>query len=209
MAKVETLTVAIRDTHGKRRNQRMRNTGLIPAVLYGHKKETLSLTIKADEFDVALRHGVRFIALAGALNEKALIKQCQWDTWGKRVLHVDFTRVSEHEKIHVVVPVELHGEAIGIKDGGVVKLLLHEIKLECEAASVPEKIDVNINHLEFNHTMTVADLPLAEGIVPLVDMTQPVVSCLPPVEVADAESIDSGSVEPEVIGRKKTDDDEE
>lgn len=208
MAKAQTLTVALRDSHGKRRNRRMRDTGQIPAVLYGHKKDTLSLTLKADEFDAALRHGGRFVALTGALNEKALIKNCQWDTWGKKVLHVDFTRVSEHEKIQVTVPLEMHGEAAGLKDGGVVKMVLHELKLECEAADVPEKIDVNINHLEFNQSLTVADLKLPPGAKALVDTAQIVVTCAAPVEVSEEEG-EAGAAEPELIGRKKAEEEEE
>lgn len=208
MAKAHKLTVAVRETTGKRRNRRMRDAGQIPAVLYGHKKDSVSLTLKVEELEATVRHGNRFVALTGALNENAFIKHCQWDTWGQRILHVDFTRVSAHEKIQVVLPLELYGEAAGLKDGGVVKQVLHEIKLECEAAAVPEKIDVNINHLEFNETLTVAGLKLPEGAVSLADPAQIVVSCFAPVEVSEEEAGEAGSEEPEVIGRKKTEEEE-
>lgn len=209
MAKAHKLTVSLRETRGKRRNRRMRGEGQIPAVLYGHKRETLSLTLKAEELDAAVRHGSRFVALSGAVNENAFIKHCQWDTWGSRILHVDFTRVSAHEKIQVVLPLELYGEAAGLKDGGVVKQTLHELKIECEAASVPDKIDVNINHLEFNQLFTVADLKLPEGAVSLADPTQIVVSCLAAVEVSEEETAEAAEQEPEVIGRKKGEGEEE
>ncbi|MDR3110029.1 MAG: 50S ribosomal protein L25 [Planctomycetaceae bacterium] len=205
MAKAFQLTVSVRDTHGKRRNRRMRESGFVPAVLYGHKQDTVSLSIKADEIDAAIRHGNRFVALAGGLNEKAFIKSCQWDTWGTTVLHVDFTRASEHEKIQVTLPVELHGEAPGVKEGGVVKLLLHELRLECEAADVPEKIAVNINHLEFNQVLTVSDIKLPTGSKSLVDVTLAVVSCVAQTEAPDEEGGEAGENEPEVIGRKKED----
>ncbi len=208
MAKAQTLTVAIRETTGKRRNRRMRDAGQVPAVLYGHQKEAVSLTLKAEELDVTVRHGNRFVALAGAVNESALIKYCQWDTWGARILHVDLTRVGEHEKIQVVLPLELYGEAAGLKDGGVVKQVLHELKLECEAGSVPEKIDVNINHLEFNHSLIVADLKLPEGAKALADATQIVVSCTAQVEASEEEAGEAGAAEPEVIGRKKAEEEE-
>lgn len=208
MAKAFQLTVAIRDTHGKRRNRRMRENGMIPAVLYGHQKEAVSLAVKADELDAAIRHGNRFVSLSGGINEKALIKYCHWNTWGTQVLHVDFTRASEHELIQVTLPVELHGEAPGVKEGGVVKQVLHELKLECEAADVPEKIDVNINHLEFNQVLTVADLVLPKGGRSLIDETQIVVSCAAQVEVSEEEG-EAGENEPEVIGRKKAEGEEE
>ena len=147
MADFHTLTVALRDVGGKRVNRRLRNSGQIPAILYGHKREPKSLALSANELHAAVRHGNRFVALAGGVTENAFIKELQWNTWGTEILHVDFARVDADEKLIVTVSVELRGEAPGIKDGGVVKHVLHAIELECEAASVPEKIEVNINRL--------------------------------------------------------------
>lgn len=208
MAEIHKLTVDLRDGYGKRANRRLRSSGQIPAVLYGHKQAVQSLALSADELQNAVRHGNRFVALSGGLSENAFIKDVQWNTWGTEILHVDFARVSAHEKVHVTVAVELRGESPGIKDGGVVKHSLHNIELECEAASVPEKIGVNINHLEFNQTLHVSDLELPKGVTALMDPTTIVVSCAAPVEVSE-ESEAAGEGEPEVIGRKKAEEDEE
>ncbi|GHT21972.1 50S ribosomal protein L25 [Planctomycetales bacterium] len=208
MAKVHSLPVKLRDTHGKRRNRRLRGSGIIPAVLYGHNKEVKSLSVQGDELETIIRHGNHFVALTGDLNESAFIKEVQWNTWGNEVLHVDFARVSAHEKVHVTVPLELRGEAPGIKDGGVVKHVLHTVELECEAAAVPEKIDVNINHLVFGQTLHVKDLELPKGAVPLVDAETAVVSCAAPVEVSEESDTEATEEEPEVIGRKKADEEE-
>lgn len=205
---VVTLNVEKRETLGKKNNKRSRANGKVPAVIYGHKEENVSLTLAEDEISAALRHGSRFVQLKGAVNEKALIKECQWDTWGQELLHVDFTRVSEHEKIHVTVPIELRGEAPGVREGGVVKHTLHEIALECEAMSVPDHVIVNINHLELNQTIHVSDLELPSGSKSLNDPTQIVVACPPVVEVEE-KSETVGENEPEVIGRKKTEDEGE
>ncbi len=205
---VETLTVELRESLGKRRNRRMRESGRIPAVLYGHKKANLSLSLPADEVQAVLRHGIRFVQLKGAVNEKALIKACQWDTWGQEVQHIDFARVSEHEKIQVQVAIELRGESPGVREGGVVKHVLHTVELECEAASVPESLVVNINQLEFNQILHVSDLVLPPKAKALADPTQIVVSCLPAVEVAEEAEGEPGEVEPEVIGRKKAEEEE-
>ena len=207
MAEIHTLKVELRKESGKRANRRLRDSGLVPAVLYGHGKPVNSLTLIADELDVAVRHGNRFVALSGGLAENAFIKDVQWNTWGTGVLHVDFARVDAHEKVHVTVAVELRGEAPGSKDGGVVRLALHTIELECEAASIPEKIDVNINHLEFGKTLHVSDLELPQGVRPLVDTATVVVSCVAPVEVSEDETA-AEEAEPEVIGRKKADEEE-
>ncbi|MDR1924445.1 MAG: 50S ribosomal protein L25 [Planctomycetaceae bacterium] len=204
MAKVQTLTVKLRDSYGKRRNKRLRDGGSVPAVIYGHKQAAQSLTLSADELSAVVRHGNRFVELSGDIAEKAFIKEVQWNTWGNRILHVDFARVSEHEKIRVTVPLELRGEAPGTKEGGVVKHVLHQIELECEAASLPEHIVVNINHLAFNQTFHVSDIELPSGVVSLVDSSAVVVTCALPVEVSEEEAAADGA-EPEVIGRKKSD----
>lgn len=209
MAKVYTLNVKIRDTRGKRRNRRLRAAGEVPAVLYGHKQEPQNLTLAADELTAAVRNGNHFVALTGGVKEKAFIKEVQWNTWGTEILHVDFARVSEHEKVHVTVPIELRGEAPGVKDGGVIKHILHQIELECEAASVPEKIEININNLAFNGLVHVSDLVLPQGSTTALDPTVLIVSCAAPVEVAETDEEAVGSDEPEVIGRKKTEEEEE
>jgi len=207
MAEIHTLTVNLRNESGKRANRRLRNAGRVPAVLYGHGKEVKSLALTADELGAAVRHGNRFVALSGGLSESAFIKDVQWNTWGTEILHVDFARVSADEKVHVTVAVELRGESPGTKDGGVVKLTMHTIELECEAASIPEKIDVNINQLEFGKALHVSDLELPKGAKALIDPATVVVSCVAPVEVSDEETA-AGEEEPEVIGRKKADGEE-
>ena len=207
MAEISTLTVKLRDEYGKRANQRLRNAGRVPAVLYGHEKEAKSLSLSAEDLDAAVRHGNRFVALSGGLSENAFIKDVQWNTWGTGILHVDFARVSADEKVRVTVAVELRGEAPGTKDGGVVKHVLHTIELECEAASVPEKISVNINHLVFGKVFHVGDLELPQGAKTLVDPATIVVSCVAPIEISEEETA-PGDEEPEVIGRKKVDEEE-
>jgi large subunit ribosomal protein L25 len=146
--------------------------------------------------------------LRGGLTEQALIKEVQWNTWGTEVLHVDFARVSEHEKITVSVPLELRGEAPGTKEGGIIKHVLHHIELECEAASVPEKIEVNVNHLVFNALIHVSDIELPPGTKSLTDASLLVVGCVPPVEESEEDSV-AGDEEPEVIGRKKAEEESE
>ena len=203
MAEFHTLAVELRDVCSKRGNRRLRDAGKVPAILYGHKQEAKSLVLSAEELDAAVRHGNRFVALSGGVSENAFIKDVQWNTWGTEILHVDFARVSADEKVHVTVAVELRGESPGTRDGGVVKHMLHTIELECEAATVPEKISVNINHLEFNQVLHVSDLDLPKGVKALTDVATPVASCLAAVEVAEEEEATPGDGEPEVIGRKK------
>jgi large subunit ribosomal protein L25 len=204
----ELLNVRLRDTRGKRNAKRDRLAGQLPAVLYGHGKETLSLMLSADEFQAALRHGARLVKLTGEAEEQAFIRQLQWDTWGTNVLHVDFTRVSEHEKLRVRVVVELRGEAPGLKAGGVVKQHVHEVDIECEATALPEKLFVNINHLELNGSITIAQINPPAGVVVEGEPETIVVECAEPVEMLEPVA-GAGEAEPEIIGRKKEEEGEE
>ena len=94
--------------------------GRFPAVLYGHGLECVPLSVAADVLTAAIRHGSRLVSLTGAVNESAFIRDLQWDTWGTHIVHVDFTRISEHEIVEVRVPIELRGESPGVREGGVV-----------------------------------------------------------------------------------------
>ena len=181
--------------------RRLRQGGQIPAVLYGHGEASHSLSITADEIAAVLRHGGRVVELRGALNEKAFIRDMQWDTYGNEVLHVDFTRVSEHERIEVTVSIELRGQAPGIKEGGIVEQVAHEIDIECEALSIPEKIEVSLNELKVGDTITAADLQLPGGAKLMSDGDAVIVHCVEAREEAD-EAAEAAVAEPEVIGRK-------
>jgi large subunit ribosomal protein L25 len=204
----ETLEVKLRDARGKHNTHRLRNAGQVPAILYGHSQETVCLSLSADVVDSVVRHGTRLVNLTGAISEQAFIRECQWDTWGNHVLHVDFTRVSEHEQVSVRVALELRGEAPGAKMGGVVNHLIHEVEVRCEAASIPEKLTVNINELEMGESIKIGDVELPAGASISLDPQTVVVQCVEIVERAEDEGEGLGEVEPEVIGRKKESEEE-
>ncbi len=206
----EALNVEFREQFGKRNNRRLRRAGKIPAILYGHGQKSVSLAVSAEQLDAAVRHGSRMVSLSGAVSEQAFVRECQWDTWGTHLLHVDFTRVSEHEKVRVHVPVALRGEAPGVKAGGSLKHVIHEIELECEVSAIPEKVAANVNHLELGDSVTVGDLELPEHTVALAEPSQVVVHCIAVAEVPEEEALEEAAkVEPEIIGRKKEEDSEE
>src|ERR1700749_2977081 len=139
----ETLEAVSRDSHGKRNTKRLRSDGKVPAVLYGHGQKTVSLAVPADQIRAAIRHGSRGVKLKGAANDNALIRDLQYDTFGLEILHVDVARVSEHERVRVEVPLEVRGQAAGLKEGGVIEHLIHTVEIECPVSSIPEKIVIN------------------------------------------------------------------
>jgi large subunit ribosomal protein L25 len=197
----EALQVELRQNRGKRKARQLRRSGAIPAVLYGHGQESVSLTVPREAFVTALRHGTRLVDLQGAVSESALIRELQWDTFGVDVLHIDFARVSADERITVTVAVELRGQSPGVRAGGVVQHLVHQAEIECLATAIPEKLQVNINHLELLGTITLGQMELPQGVAVVGDPEAIVVQCVEPVEEVEAEAGTEGA-EPEVIGRK-------
>jgi large subunit ribosomal protein L25 len=199
----EELKVEVRDCRGKLNNRRLRRAGKVPAVLYGHGLKNVSLTVPAEQLDAALRHGSRLVNLSGGVQESAFIRDLQWDTWGTHVLHVDLTRISLHEKVEVQVTLELRGEAPGVREGGVIEHLIHEIRIECPAGSIPEKLTVNINNLKLGESIAMAALELPADAKFLEDPEAVVVQCVLPAVLPEQAAAEAAPGEPEVIGAKK------
>ena len=205
----EVLNVELRKADGKRVARRLRRGGAVPAILYGHGESNVSLTLKSEQLSGAVRHGSRVVELQGAANEKALIRDLQWDVYGLEILHVDFARVSEHERIKVDVHLSLRGESPGVKDGGIVEQFVHEVEVECEALSIPDKLYLVINDLKIGGSLTLGDVQLPAGVKLLCDPDQMAVHCIVPMEAEEAAPGEGATAEPEVIGRKAEEEAEE
>ena len=208
----EVLNVQLRDTRGKRNAKRIRRSGQLPAVLYGHGKDSLSLVLSTEEFGTAMRHGVKLVELKGkGIKESALIRDLQWDAFGHDVLHVDFMRVDADERLVVDITVDLRGEAPGTKEGGVIEHLIHQVQIETSAGSIPEKLHVNINDLQIGASITAGQIEDLPGDAKLLsDADQVIVQCNEPVAELEKEGeVSATEIEPEVIGRKPSDEEEE
>jgi large subunit ribosomal protein L25 len=208
----ETLEAESRDTHGKRNTKRLRSGGKVPAVLYGHGQKTVSLAVPAEQIRAAIRHGSRVVKLKGAANDSALIRDLQYDTFGLEILHVDFARVSEHERVRVEVPLEIRGQAAGLKEGGVIEHLIHTVEIECPVSAIPDKVVINVANLKLDDSMTVGQATLPEGAKIVSGADEIAVQCLKPKEEEEegaAEPGAEGAVEPELIRKEKAAEDEE
>jgi large subunit ribosomal protein L25 len=207
----ETLQSESRDSRGKRNAKRLRADGKVPAILYGHGQETVSLTIPAAQITAAIRHGSRVVKLKGAANDSALIRDLQYDTFGLEILHVDFARVSEHERVRVEVPLEIRGQAVGVKEGGVLEHLIHTVEIECPVSAIPEKVVINVASLKLEDSMTVGQATLPEGAKIVSGAEEIAVQCVKP-KAEEEEGVEpgaEGAVEPELIRKEKPADEEE
>ncbi len=201
----EVLNVKVRTEKGTSRMRRLRYTGMIPGELYGHGETNVSLVINPAEVWAAVKHGGKLVSLKGDVNESALIRTVQWDTYGKELLHVDLIRVSDTELVQTTVAIELKGTAVGTTEGGIIQFVTHEVEIECPAVSIPEKIVVNITDLHLGKAIHAGELKLPEGAKLAAHAEAIIVSCVSPHKDADAELGAEGSAEPEVIGKKEKD----
>jgi large subunit ribosomal protein L25 len=201
-----------RQPNGSGEARRLRRKGLVPVVLYGHKEETIAIALPMAELANTIRRGVRVVDLtAQGREEKAFIKDVQWDHLGKELLHVDFARVSMDERIVVSVPVELRGTAPGVNAGGILDQPIHALSVECLAVSIPGSIRVNIHELQIDAAIHVRDLALPPGVKVMTDPDAIVVHITKPLveaEVAPVAEV-AEQAEPEVIGRPKAEEEEE
>jgi len=214
MAESVVLQTKPRQSRGSKNARRTRKTGMVPGILYGHGEATLSVTLARDDLAKAIKHGARVVDLdqSGKL-EKVLIREIQWDPLGHDILHVDFARVAADERITIDVRLELRGTAPGVTAGGSLDQPLHNLEIECLAISVPESIRVNIGELQIEDVIHVRDLVLPPGVTTKIDPDAVVVQVRPPVVEAEAPAAAAAATpeqaEPEVIGRKVAEVEEE
>jgi large subunit ribosomal protein L25 len=214
MAETLVLTTEKRQGRGSRKARHLRAEEKVPGVIYGHKEETVSVSLSAHDLSQAIRHGARVVDLKTDKGvETAQIVELQYDHLGKEILHVDFKRVSRDERIKIDVRVELRGIAPGVTAGGVLDQPLHTLHIECLAVSIPDSIRVNIGELQIDGAIHVKDVKAPEGVKILNDPDAIVVHVTAPVAepepTAAAAEAAPGAAEPEVIGRPKAEEEAE
>ncbi|MFK7766038.1 MAG: 50S ribosomal protein L25 [Mariniblastus sp.] len=192
----DTLTVVKREQTGSLRMKRLRQSGRIPAVLYGHGEGNVLLSVCEKELNKAINHGSHIVSLAGEASDTALIKDVQWDAFGMKVIHIDFTRVDATEAVEVTLSIELKGDATGTHHGGVINFHQHQLAILCPANAMQEKLTLNISDLDVDQSYTAADVPLPAGAKLAEDGTTPIVSCALPTEQAEEETAEAAA-EPE------------
>jgi large subunit ribosomal protein L25 len=224
------LEAVVRTALGKGKTGRLREEGLVPAVVYKEGRAALSIQVPGKElsrilhtkagenalitlqFGEGSKEGLKgYPALASGENV-VLIKELQHHPVSSQILHVDFHQISLTKKITVSVPLSFKGEAAGVRlSGGVLEHLRWELEVECLPTEIPAEIAVEISGLELGKTLHVKDVPLPEGVRAVTDPEQPVVACVEPrrEEVAAPAEEGAGVAEPEVIKQKKPEEGEE
>jgi large subunit ribosomal protein L25 len=199
------ITAEPRAGLGSRANKRLRGTGKVPGVVYGHKEAVVPVTLPKKELVNHLNKGAHVFDLSlDGKAEKVLVKEVQYDHLGIELIHVDFARVSLDEKVEITVPLELKGTPKGEEEGGVLQQILAELEIECLVTDIPSNIVHNVTEMKLDDVLYIKDLKLPPGVKPLhdEDLVVAQVKTIEEEAIAPAAAAEEGAAEPEVIGRK-------
>ena len=168
MAKILDLQAEVRTQSGTGAVKRMRKAGTIPAALYGRKVKPSSIQVHGKTFSKLLEGSASDNILVslkiGSEEQLALVQEVQHDYLRGGILHIDFHAVAADEEIHANVPVAMIGEAKGLKQGGLVEAIHHEIEVRCLPKDLPESIEIDVTHLEVGQGVHVSEIKFPEGV---------------------------------------------
>ena len=172
MSEQLTLPAEARDRAGKGASRALRRDGRVPAVVYGEKKDPLSIHVEEKLLAKMLStgHFMNSVIMVdvGGKPTRTLPKAVDFHPVTSRPIHVDFLRISEHTKVHVNVPVRFDNEEAspGLKRGGVLNVVSHELELVCDAAHIPNEIHVALDGLEIGDSIHISNVKLPDGVEP-------------------------------------------
>ena len=205
MSKAQSLTAHTRKRSGSGALNSLRREGLIPAVVYGKSQENVNVRLKTKDVETVLHHSAAEQILVNLtiedLNETklALIQAVQHDPLSGSIIHLDFHAVREDEMIHANIPLELVGDAAGVKAGGLLEHLVHTLEIHCLPKDLPETIRVDVTNVALGGNLHVRDIVLPEGVSTHLDgdiivalVSEPKVSAEPAAPAAPAKDAKGG-----------------
>ena len=206
-----TLNARVREGTGKGVARKLRAAGEVPAVAYGHGMEGQALAVNAHELELLLQsinpeNTIIELRVKGSRPAQALIREVQHHPSRRQILHVDFFQVRATEKLHVEVPIRIHGTPIGVRDqGGILQEVLRELSIECFPKDIPVAVDLDVGNLGLGESIHVSDVTV-ENVTVLNDpelvictVATPTVAALP----EEAEEVVEEEGEPEVIRERR------
>ena len=206
------INAIVRNTTGKGFNRRLRVSGKVPAILYGHRRAAVSLEVDPKEIFRILHsqsgeNTIFGLNVPGQDKVNCLIREIQLEPISHRMLHADFYEVAMDEMLEVDVPLEVTGEAYGVKvEGGLLDIVHREIRVECLPADIPERFEIEVTNMKIGDLFRIKDLKVSDKVKILEDPETVIVAVEHPREeelpVAAAPGAEA-EVEPEVIKKGK------
>ena len=163
------LDIENREVVGKKATKTLRRSGKVPSVLYFKGEEPLSISVNNKALNKAMKSEQRIYEMEiNNESQYVMIKEIQYHPVTDEVLHVDFMRVLRSEKMTISVPLILTGKAVGVTEGGILSQSMNQIEISCYPTNVPENIEVNIDSLELNASLSVADVNIDDDEIEII-----------------------------------------
>ncbi|MDF1536249.1 MAG: 50S ribosomal protein L25 [bacterium] len=197
------IVAEAREDAGKGTARKLRQSGRIPAVLYGQGKEGLSLTLDAHEINKLLAGpGARTKILElevmdegkESFKRNILIKEIQRHPYREEVLHMDLFEVAMDQELSVMVPIETVGTPRGVKMGGILEMKRRQLEVFCLPGSIPHTLTVDISDLEIGDVVHVASIDIPEGVRIPYDTNFTILTVVGVTEEPEAEELEEGEV---------------
>jgi large subunit ribosomal protein L25 len=207
------LSANVRDGSGKGSSRKLRSSGSVPAVVYGHGREPQSVAINTRELEKLLDHiaaesTVIDLAIDGK-SSRTLIREIQRHPFKRQILHVDFQELVAGEKITVRLPIVLIGVPDGVRmDGGILDQTMRELLVEVDPSNIPNHVELDVTKLVIGSSVHDSDIPLPEGVEVVDDLDASVCVVSAPRAAVEAVAAEEAATtaEPEVIRAKKDED---
>tara|TARA_R110002167_G_scaffold83009_2_gene226070 strand:+ start:427 stop:1068 length:642 start_codon:yes stop_codon:yes gene_type:complete len=174
MSEDNVITVELRDRVGKGAARAARREGLVPGIIYGDKRDPQPIVMERRQLERLMHSGAFFNSLydlkAGDLTQRVLPRDVQTDVVTDVPLHVDFLRLAVDAEITIEIPVIFIGEedCPGLRHGGVLNVVRHEIEVRCRADAIPEHFELDLSQADVGDSLHISAVTLPEGVVPTI-----------------------------------------
>jgi large subunit ribosomal protein L25 len=193
------LKAEARERVGKGSARELRRNGLIPAVIYGDKQAPIAIALNTNEVTKRIHAGgfmttVATIEIDGK-KHKVLPKDYQLDPVRDFTLHVDFLRVSGNTQVTVEIPVHFINEekSPGLKVGGVLNIVRHEVEVHCPADAIPEFFNIDLSGKKIGDSIHISEVTLPKGVTPVIDRDFTIATIIAPAGGIDETAAEGGA----------------
>ena len=190
---------------GSAEARRLRTRGIIPGVLYG-RGEPVAISIPERDLRTALTsrgglNAVLDVVVEGGKTHSSVLKEYQQDPVRGLITHVDLQEVRLDQPIHATVPLTLHGEPVGVKEGGILSQVTNELNVEALPMEVPEHLEIDVSELQIGDTLRLSAMPATPGVTLLDDLEQTVIATVTQPRTEDEpETVEAGAEGEEAVG---------
>ena len=205
------LEVENRNSVGKKASKKIRRAGKIPSVLYYKGEKPVSLSIHKQLLHQAIKSDQRIYEVEiDSEPQYVMIKDAQYHPITDEIIHVDFMRVRRSEKMTISVPITLVGKPVGVTEGGILSQSMTQVEISCFPTNVPDSIEVNVDHLDINSSVSVGDVTVDDEDIEIISASDlSIASVIPPAVEEELVATEGEDLDDEALGDESPGEDDD